>query len=91
MEAGGITAGRIISEPAERRHVMKRYKVSVMETYRKELIVNANSETEAHQRAYDAWSCAEFVLDENDFEGAEVYVIGETENAEGMIIDSKEV
>ncbi len=56
---------------------MKVYRVAVTEIYRKVVSVEAHSEREAHQRAWDAWNNTEIILDMDDFEGAEMYVIGE--------------
>ncbi len=54
---------------------MKVYRVAVTEIYRKVVSVEAQSEQEAHQRAWDAWNNTEIILDMNDFEGAEMYVM----------------
>ena len=54
---------------------MKIYKVAVTEIYRKVVSVEAHSEREAHQRAWDAWNNTEIILDMNDFEGAEMHVM----------------
>ena len=54
---------------------MKVYKVAVTEIYRKVVSVEANSESEAHQRAWDAWNNTEIILDMNDFDGAEMHVL----------------
>ena len=51
--------------------LMKVYRVAVTEIYRKVVSVEALSEREAHQRAWDTWNNTEIILDENDFEGAE--------------------
>ncbi len=56
---------------------MKVYRVAVTEIYRKVVSVEALSEREAHQRAWDAWNNTEILLDMDDFEGAEMHVLGE--------------
>lgn len=60
------------------------YKVAITETKRRLVSVEANTQTEAHRRVTDAWYNGEIMLDENDFEGIEVYVIGEKENGENL-------
>ena len=65
----------------------KEYRVLVTETLQKTVIVEASSEEEAHRRAEDAWANTEYILDEDDFQGAEFYVLGEmdgTDASEGM-------
>ena len=62
---------------------MKVYKVAVTEIYRKVVSVEAHSEREAHQRAWDAWNNTEIILDMDDFEGAEMHVMGEGYEASG--------
>lgn len=57
---------------------MKTYKVAVTEIYRKVVSVQAENEREAHQRAWDAWKNTEIILGMNDFESAEISVMGET-------------
>ena len=64
---------------------MKIFKVAVMETYRKEVFVQANNEREAHQRASDAWHNTEFILTpEDDFEGVEFLVLDNGQNSENF-------
>ncbi len=53
------------------------YRVAVTEIYRKVVSVEARSEREAHQRAWDAWNNTEIILGMNDFDGAEMSVLGE--------------
>lgn len=53
------------------------FKVAVMEVRRKIVTVQAENEEAAHQRVYDAWQNAEFMLGADDFEGVEVSVLGE--------------
>ena len=53
------------------------YRVAVTEIYRKVVSVEARSEREAHQRVWDAWNNTEIILDMNNFEGAEMSVLGE--------------
>ena len=67
---------------------MKIYRVAVTEIYRKVVSVEALSEREAHQRAWDAWNNTEIRLDMDDFEGAEMDVLGEGQDTgEGKIIE----
>ena len=56
---------------------MKIYRVAVTEIYRRVVSVEALNEREAHQRAWDAWNNTEIILDENDFSGAEMDILGE--------------
>ena len=60
----------------------KRYLVTVSEIYRRTMAVEAESESEAHQRVSDAWKNAEFILTGEDLEGAEFYVVGEADGTE---------
>lgn len=53
------------------------YKVAITETKRRLVGVEAGSMSEAHSRVTDAWRNGEVYLNENDFEGVEVYVVGE--------------
>lgn len=66
---------------------MKKFKVAVTEIRRKVVTVRALDEKGAHQRVYDAWSNTEFMLGDDDFEGAEFHVIGE--GVEGEKVESK--
>ncbi|MBQ6983070.1 MAG: DpnD/PcfM family protein [Synergistaceae bacterium] len=59
------------------------YRVAVTEIYRKVVSVEARSEREAHQRVWDAWNNTEIILDMNDFEGAEMSVLGEGHETDG--------
>ena len=62
---------------------MRVYKVAVTEIYRKVVSVEANNEREAHQRAWDAWNNTEIILDMDDFEGAEMSVLDDGQEASG--------
>ena len=62
---------------------MKVYRVAVTEIFRKVVSVEALSEREAHQRAWDAWNNTEIILDMDDFAGAEMDVLGEGNEASG--------
>ena len=62
---------------------MKVYRVAVTEIYRKVVSVEALNEREAHQRTWDAWNNTEIILDMDDFEGAEMHVLGEGNEAGG--------
>ena len=57
---------------------MAEYKVLVTEILQKTVVVEAASEKEAARRAEDAWNNTEYILDLDDFQGAEFYVVGET-------------
>ena len=60
------------------------YAVAVTETKRRLVSVEAVSEQEAHRRVYDAWQTGEVLLDEDCFEGVEVFVVGPTNEVEGL-------
>lgn len=60
------------------------YKVAITEIKRRIVAVAADTETEAKTRVSDAWRTGELLLDENDFEGFEVYVVGETDPSEKL-------
>ena len=60
----------------------KEYKVLITETLQKTVIVEAASESEAHKRAEDAWKNAEYLLDEENFQGVEFHVFGESDGEE---------
>ena len=67
---------------------MRKYRVAMTEIYRKVVSVEAHNEREAHQRAWDAWNNTEIILDMEDFEGAEMHVLGEGQDSvDGKIID----
>lgn len=55
------------------------YKVAVTETKRLLVAVEASTQTEAHRRVIDAWQNSEIMLTDKDFEGVEVFVIGEAD------------
>ena len=59
------------------------YRVAVTEIFRKVVSVEARSEREAHQRAWDAWNNTEIILSMNDFDGAEMSVLGEGHETDG--------
>ena len=60
----------------------KEYRVLITETHQKTVIVEATSESEAHRRAEDAWKNAEYILDEENFQGVEFHVLGESDGEE---------
>ena len=60
----------------------KGYRVLITETHQKTVIVEATSESEAHRRAEDAWKNAEYLLDEESFQGVEFHVVGESDGEE---------
>ena len=61
----------------------KEYKVLITETLQKTVIVEAETEAEAHKRASDAWKNAEYLLDEQNFQGVEFHVLGEADGDDG--------
>ena len=65
----------------------KQYRVAVTELLRKVVVVEAESEAEAHQRASDAWQNGEYLLDGRDFDGAEFHVLGEYDGSEEKHLD----
>ena len=62
------------------------YKVAITEIKRRIVAVDASTETEAKIRITDAWRNGEVMLDENDFEGFEVYVVGEADPADKLFM-----
>ena len=62
------------------------YKVAITEIKRRVVAVDASTETEAKTRITDAWRNGEVLLDENDFEGFEVYVVGEADPADKLFM-----
>lgn len=66
------------------------YKVAITETRRRVVAVDARSPSEAHQRITDAWRNGEVILQDEDFEGIEVYVSGTTRNVENkQVVEGK--
>ena len=61
----------------------KEYKVLITETLQKTVIVEAESEQEAHRRVSDAWKNSEYILDSDSFQGVEFHVIGEADGDDG--------
>jgi len=61
----------------------KEYKVLITETLQKTVIVEAESEQEAHRRVSDAWKNAEYILDADSFQGVEFHVTGEADGDSG--------
>jgi hypothetical protein len=57
----------------------KMYKVLITETLQKTVIVEAESEQEAHRRVSDAWKNSEYILDADSFQGVEFHVVGEAD------------
>lgn len=57
----------------------KMYKVLITETLQKTVIVEAESEQEAHRRVSDAWKNSEYILDADSFQGVEFHVAGEAD------------
>lgn len=60
---------------------MPKFKVLITELYQKSMSVTADSETEAHTRASDAYRNGEFIIGPRDFMGVEFYVKGETQES----------
>ena len=65
----------------------KMFKVAVTEVLRKIVVVEADNEAEAHQRASDAWQNGEYLLDGGDFDGAEFHVLGESDGTDEKDLD----
>ena len=61
----------------------KEYKVLITETLQKTVIVEAETEAEAHTRVSDAWKNAEYILNEDNFQGVEFHVLGEADGDDG--------
>ena len=61
----------------------KMYKVLITETLQKTVIVEAETEQEAHRRVSDAWKNAEYILDADSFQGVEFHVTGEADGDDG--------
>lgn len=72
----------------------KEYMVLITETLQKKVLVEAANEQEAHRRAQDAWSNAEYILDAGDFQGVEFHVMGDAEDEDfgkgAVRVDSKD-
>ena len=67
------------------------YKVLITETRQRYVSVDAHTLSEAQQRVSDAWHNNEIMLNDNDFEGVEVYVIGEAGPDEHLFkVEAKE-
>ena len=60
----------------------KHYRVAVTELFRKCVLVEALTETEALRRTEDAWLNGEIILNDRNFEGSEYYVLGESDGEE---------
>ena len=54
----------------------KYYRVAITETLRRVVTVAAEDEDDARQRVSDAWRNTEYILEADDFEGVEFYVLG---------------
>jgi len=60
------------------RDMEKRYfKVAITETLRRVVTVEAEDEEDAHRKVSDCWHNGAYILDADDFDGAEFYVTGE--------------
>ena len=53
---------------------MEEYKVTITETLKKTVTVEAESRNEAHQKVSDQWDNSEYILDADDFIGVEFEV-----------------
>ena len=62
---------------------MKEYKVLITETLQKTVLVEAETEQEAHRRVSDAWKNSEYILDADSFQGVEFHVTGEANGDSG--------
>ena len=60
------------------------YNVAITETRRRVVSVEADSPQAAHRRVADAWQNCEVTLDNDDFDGVEFHVDGETESSKGL-------
>ena len=71
----------------------KVYAVLITETRQKTVAVEAGSEAEARRRAEDAWKNAECLLGEEDFQGAEFYIVaGDACENKGLLrIEPKDI
>ena len=61
----------------------KMYKVLITETLQKTVLVEAETEQEAHRRVSDAWKNSEYILDADSFQGVEFHVTGEADGDSG--------
>ena len=61
----------------------KTYKVLITETLQKTVLVEAETEQEAHRRVSDAWKNSEYILDADSFQGVEFHVTGEADGDSG--------
>ena len=61
----------------------KMYKVLLTETLQKTVLVEAETEQEAHRRVSDAWKNSEYILDADSFQGVEFHVTGEADGDSG--------
>ena len=57
----------------------KIYRVAITETLRRVVTVAGEDEDDARQRVSDAWHNTEYILEADDFDGVEFYVLGEGE------------
>ena len=61
----------------------KTYNVLITETLQKTVLVEAETEQEAHRRVSDAWKNSEYILDADSFQGVEFHVTGEADGDSG--------
>lgn len=61
------------------------YEVAITETRRRIVTVDADTPEQAHRRVSDAWRNGEVLLDDDTFEGIEVYVNGPAETTKGYL------
>lgn len=63
--------------------MIRRYQVVVTEYLRQNIEIEAESEEKAHEKAMAAWLNGDIRLDGRDYDGGDVYVIGEHSLVEG--------
>lgn len=68
---------------------MKKYSIKVTEMFQRNIVVEAENITQAKIRARDAWTNTEFIIDQNDFKGAEFWVNGEVSSDEKPEVEKK--
>jgi hypothetical protein len=59
------------------------YRVDITETLQKQVEVEATSENEAHKIVQEGYRAEDYVLDSEDFIGADIFVVDSDEPTEG--------
>lgn len=59
-----------------------KYKVKIIETLSRIVEVEAENKDEAWEKVDAQWDASEIVLDAEDFDGHEIYVLGEVKDAD---------